>query len=112
MTAVKKTPVVTILMATYNGERFVAEQLDSLLTQTYANIRIVISDDCSADKTWSILEKYAQRYPNVISIGQRACNSGSPWRNFMELMAENDGDYLMLCDQDDRLEQGQGRALP
>lgn len=101
MTAVKKTPIVTILMATYNGERFVAEQLDSLLTQTYRNIRIVISDDCSADKTWSILEKYAQRYPSIISIGQRACNSGSPWRNFMELMTGNDGDYLMLCDQDD-----------
>ena len=50
---------VDILLATYNGERFLKEQIESILTQTYRNFRLLISDDCSTDRTWSILNYYA-----------------------------------------------------
>ena len=52
---------IDILLATYNGEKYLEEQLDSILNQTYKNIRLVISDDNSKDNTINILQKYAQK---------------------------------------------------
>ena len=52
---------VDILLATYNGEKYLEEQLDSILNQTYSNFRLLISDDCSEDNTKQILEKYKQK---------------------------------------------------
>ena len=49
---------VDILLATYNGEKYLVEQLESILSQTYSNIRILISDDCSTDRTRKILKDY------------------------------------------------------
>ena len=49
---------IDILLATYNGEKYVAEQIESILNQTYKNIHLIISDDCSTDKTRDILKKY------------------------------------------------------
>ena len=51
---------VDILMATYNGENYLKEQIDSILNQTYKNIQLIISDDCSKDGTREILKKYEQ----------------------------------------------------
>ena len=48
---------IDILMATYNGEKYLAEQIDSILNQTYKNIRLIISDDASKDGTRKILKK-------------------------------------------------------
>ena len=49
---------VAVIMSTYNGERFVAEQLDSILNQTYSNIEIVVRDDGSKDNTVNIIKEY------------------------------------------------------
>ena len=49
---------IDILMATYNGEKYLREQIDSILNQTYSNIRLIISDDCSKDQTIQILKEY------------------------------------------------------
>jgi len=54
-------PKVSIALATYNGEQFIAKQIDSLLLQDYPNLEIVISDDCSTDGTWDILRAYVSR---------------------------------------------------
>ena len=51
---------IDILMATYNGEKYLKEQIESILNQTYKNIRLVISDDCSKDRTRKILKQYEQ----------------------------------------------------
>ena len=48
---------VDILLATYNGEKYVAEQIESILNQTYKNFNLIISDDCSKDSTPDILKK-------------------------------------------------------
>ena len=52
---------VRIMMATYNGEKYLPQQLDSIITQTYENWSIIVQDDGSTDSTWSILEEYAKQ---------------------------------------------------
>ena len=49
---------IDVLLATYNGEKYVKEQIESILNQTYSNIRLVISDDCSKDNTREVLKQY------------------------------------------------------
>ncbi len=92
--------MVTILMATYNGERYLEQQLESLLKQT-VDVRIVITDDCSTDTTYDILMKYEKAYPDIIEINKRDTNSGNAAINFFEMMKKYKDDYIMLCDQDD-----------
>ena len=52
---------IDILMATYNGEKYLKEQIESILNQTYSNIRLLISDDCSKDETRKILNEYEKK---------------------------------------------------
>lgn len=90
---------VSVVMATYNGERYLAEQLDSILSQTYPIHEIIISDDCSTDSTKLLIEKYAEQYPfihtyyNNINIGFK--------KNFDKACTYATGEYVALCDQDD-----------
>ena len=64
-------PVVLVLMSTYNGERFLKEQIDSILSQEGVEIRLLVRDDGSKDRTWEILEEYASGYRNiVITMGE------------------------------------------
>ena len=93
--------MISILMATYNGAHYVSEQIESLLSQTVKDFTLWISDDASNDSTWDILTHYANQHPNKIKISKRDKNSGSSWRNFLELMVNIKDDYVMLCDQDD-----------
>lgn len=90
---------VQILLSTYNGAAFVAEQLDSLLTQTYKPIHILIRDDGSHDQTREILKKYEQQYQMNVLLGS---NSGVIPSFFTLLQQSSDQvDYVALCDQDD-----------
>ena len=52
---------IDILMATYNGEKYLKEQVESILNQSYSNFRLIISDDCSTDKTREILSEYEKK---------------------------------------------------
>ncbi len=51
-------PLVSVAMATYNGEKFLRQQLDSIYAQTYPNVEVVVSDDRSTDGTVAVLEEY------------------------------------------------------
>lgn len=93
--------MVTILLATYNGEKYLPAQLDSLLAQTFSDFTIWIQDDVSTDSTWGILEDYNVRYPGKFHLTKRAINSGSAMNNFLDIITKVRGKYLMLCDQDD-----------
>lgn len=93
--------MVTILLATYNGQNYISEQIESILAQTVKNFKIYISDDNSQDNTFNIIREYEKKYPEKIIAIQRKENSGSPWKNFFELMISNKDEYVMLCDQDD-----------
>lgn len=93
--------MVKILMATYNGEAFLREQIDSILHQTYPHWQLYISDDLSQDSTPEILQEYAEAYPDKIFLLHQATASGSSENNFFRLLTQVSGEYLALCDQDD-----------
>lgn len=88
-------------MATYNGERYLAEQLDSILNQSYKDIYITIRDDGSNDNTIAIVKKYIQANPNKIRLVEDNVKCGSSKANFMQALKHTNGDYIMFSDQDD-----------
>lgn len=93
--------MISILMAAYNGERYIAEQIESLLNQSVQDFVLYINDDCSTDHTYEIAKCYEFRYPEKIIVTRNEVNSGSSKHNFLKLMVDHRDDYLMLCDQDD-----------
>lgn len=90
---------VVILMSTYNGEKYITEQLESLLNQTYPNIKIFIRDDGSKDRTVEIIKKFQQKSRNIfLTEGENIGFINS----FFELLNISDkADYYAYCDQDD-----------
>ena len=90
---------VAILMSTYNGEKYLKEQIDSLVNQSYKNLFIYIRDDGSKDSTVSIIKEYQKNNNNIIL---KAENNIGFMNSFFELLNEcNDADYYAYCDQDD-----------
>lgn len=90
---------IDILMATYNGEKYIAEQINSILEQTYTNFNLIISDDCSTDNTRSILEEYKKK-DSRIQVYYQEKNLGYI-KNFEFLLTKVNSDIYMLSDQDD-----------
>ena len=86
-------------MATYNGARYIREQIDSILAQTIQDFELVICDDCSSDETFSILSQYA-REEHRIRIIKNDKNLGFK-KNFEKAIGLCSGDYIALSDQDD-----------
>lgn len=95
--------MVYILMATYNGQSYIEEQLESIVNQTYTNWKLIISDDCSTDGTLDILARYKKRYFEKIIVYTNSRPSGSAKNNFYQLIWKwkDSSDYVMLSDQDD-----------
>lgn len=93
-------PQVDILLATYNGERYLAEQLDSIIGQTYQNWRLLVNDDGSADGTIDIIRRYGERDSRICLLDLEN-TVGSAAGNFMALLGYSGSDYVMFCDQDD-----------
>lgn len=93
-------PLVDILLATYNGSRFVGEQIESIRRQTYINWRLLVSDDCSTDGTLDVVKQFA-RTDSRIQIVSEGIKHGGAKENFFSLMRHSDSRYCMFCDQDD-----------
>ena len=93
--------MVTILLATYNGEDYLKAQLESIASQTYGNWRLVTGDDGSCDGTLGILEDFRTRYPDQVKIIKNEPATGSARNNFINLLRNAHGPYFMFCDQDD-----------
>ncbi len=91
--------LVSVVVATYNGEKYLAEQLDSILNQSYPNMEVIAVDDCSTDNTLSILNNYAQKdqrlkvYANEENLGYV--------KNFEKGFKKSKGYYIAPSDQDD-----------
>lgn len=92
--------IIDILMATYNGEKYLRKQLESIFQQTLKNFFLIISDDNSEDETLNILEEFKKKYPEKIKIINNRKNVGHCY-NFLNLIKESKNDYVMFCDQDD-----------
>ncbi len=94
-----KKILVSVALATYNGEKFLRKQLDSLLGQSYENIEIVISDDGSKDQTHEILEEYSRKDPRIKwDIHPKP---DGLIKNFERAIGRSQGEIIFLCDQDD-----------
>lgn len=93
--------MIDILMATYNGETYIAEQIESIIKQSYTKWHLYIQDDCSTDATVSIALSYKEKYPEKITVIENTQNSGSAKNNFFALLNTVKSDYIMFCDQDD-----------
>ncbi len=94
--------MVTVLLATYNGEKYLEEQLKSILDQTYSDFRIVIRDDGSTDNTIEIINRYAEIFPDKIEVCPTSSPTHSAAGNFFKLIELYNDDYIMLSDQDDK----------
>lgn len=94
---------VYILMATYNGEKYLKEQIDSILNQTYKNWRLIIHDDNSTDNTLNLIKEYVEKYPEKIILIDDDISTGGAKENFAYLLNKIDDnfDYIMFSDQDD-----------
>ncbi len=92
--------MISIAMATYNGEKYLEEQLESIAKQTIQPDELVVCDDCSTDKTIEILENFKNRVNFDVRILQNDVNSGYV-KNFARVISEAKGDFVFMCDQDD-----------
>ncbi len=106
---------VNIIMSTYNGARYVAQQIDSILNSDYTDWSLFITDDVSKDDTIDIIRQYVALYPERITLYKNITNKGAG-RNFLETLysfnrrehaieglpkSSNEAQYYMFCDQDD-----------
>ncbi|MDO4584308.1 MAG: glycosyltransferase [Planctomycetia bacterium] len=91
---------LSVAMCTYNGERFLQEQLDSLTRQERLPDELVVCDDGSTDKTWEILEKFAEHAPFPVRLYRNEKNLGYN-QNFEQCALKCSGDVIFFCDQDD-----------
>lgn len=103
--------MITVLVAAYQGEKYLEEQLDSILHQTLEDLQVMISDDGSTDGTWELARQYAARYPGRVHCMRHVREDREiTWKtnklnpaaaNFFWLLSRAEGDYIMLSDQDD-----------
>jgi glycosyltransferase involved in cell wall biosynthesis len=120
---------VDIVLATYNGDKYLEEQIDSILGQTFVDWNLIIRDDKSEDKTLQIIKKYVQKYPKKIFLIQddEADSRLGASQNFSKLLKYSSAEYILFSDQDDiwldnkikyslehmwNLESSKGKALP
>jgi rhamnosyltransferase len=89
-----------VIIATYNGEKYISEQLDSILNQSVKPKNIILRDDCSIDNTFHILQKYSKVYSNIKIIKDNLKNLGYV-KNFEKLCESVESELVFFSDQDD-----------
>lgn len=94
------TDKIAILMATYNGEKYICQQIDSILSQTCKDWELYIHDDGSTDNTIAAVESYVEKYPDKIHLIDGKSNGGAKY-NFFYMFGQVEAPYYMTCDQDD-----------
>lgn len=92
-------PLVSVVLGTYNGEKYLEEQLQSILTQNYRSLEIIICDDASTDSTQQIITLYALK-DNRIRYFFNEKNVGAN-KNFEQGFLKATGEYIAIADQDD-----------
>jgi len=94
------TDKIAILMATYNGEKYICQQIDSILSQTCKDWELYIHDDGSTDNTIAAVESYVEKYPDKVHLIDGKSTGGAKY-NFFYLFSKVEASYYMTCDQDD-----------
>ncbi len=93
-------PLISIAMATYNGERFIREQLDSIARQSLLPMELVITDDNSTDRTMDIVDEFSRSAPFPVRAVRNPTRLGYA-ENFLKAASLCAGDIIAFCDQDD-----------
>jgi glycosyltransferase involved in cell wall biosynthesis len=96
----KNNASVEVLLSTYNGEKYLEEQIDSIVGQSHSDWRLLIRDDGSKDGTVEIIKNYGDKYPEKMIVVESEGNIGVI-KSFETLCRSATADYLMFCDQDD-----------
>lgn len=95
-----KLSTIDILLATYNGEKYIAEQIESLQKQTFTDWRLLVADDGSTDKTLEIIREMQSKDPRIeFASAHEPFHSST--KNFLYLLEKSTAPYVMFCDQDD-----------
>lgn len=94
-------PLVSICIPVFNGKKYISETIESILTQSYGNVEIVIQDNASIDGTWELLQEFASRYTKI-RIARNAQNYGMT-ANWNLAISRANGEYVMLLSADDTL---------
>jgi len=92
---------VEVALATYNGERYIRAQMDSIFAQSHQNFTVVASDDGSTDTTVAVLQEYAERHPGRVRIVRTGGPRLGVKGNFSALLPHLTAEYVFFCDQDD-----------
>jgi len=95
-----ETPLVSVFMPCFNQERYVAQAMESVLSQDYPEIQLVVGDDCSTDGTWAIVSHYQSKYPDKIVAFRNERNLGITG-NCNELLRRCTGKYIAFHAGDD-----------
>jgi glycosyltransferase involved in cell wall biosynthesis len=93
-----KMPAVDVLLGTFNGQKYLAEFLDSLLNQQFVSINLIVSDDGSTDSTLSILNDYKSKFNKFTLVS--GPKEGAA-RNYLSLLKLSSSEYVAFADQDD-----------
>ena len=92
-------PLVSVIMSAYNGEKYLGEQIKSILDQSYSNLELIICDDHSTDRTPEIVDEFAQKDPRVKWVrNDRNLNVALTFQKHCHLCR---GEYIAPADQDD-----------
>jgi glycosyltransferase involved in cell wall biosynthesis len=102
---------VQIVLATYNGARFLPAQLDSILAQQDYFSEILVCDDGSTDTTLDVIAQYVSRYPGKIRVVPKKPGQRGAAANFSNLLECSTADYVLLCDQDDVWDEDKIQSL-
>lgn len=92
---------IAVLLATYNGGKYIREQLESLFQQSCDQFHLYVRDDGSSDDTLKIVEEFRQKYSDKVTILEDSQKHRGAAKSFMYLLENVDSEYYMFCDQDD-----------
>jgi glycosyltransferase involved in cell wall biosynthesis len=96
-----RLPKISIIVPNYNHERFLRQRLESIYSQTYRNIEVLLLDDCSSDGSREILDEYLAKYPSVTRVIYNAENSGGPFKQWARGLKEASGELVWIAESDD-----------
>ena len=97
-------PAISVIIPLYNAEKYLSECLDSILAQTFQNFEVIVVDDCSTDKSYSIVESYKEKFGgrlNLLRMRKKSNGGGSLPRN--KGLEFSRGKYLYFMDSDDTI---------
>jgi glycosyltransferase involved in cell wall biosynthesis len=97
---IKNSPLLSVIVANYNNQSYIKECLDSIMSQTFKDLEIIVSDDCSTDNSLEIAKEYEKKYPGIVKMIASSINRGVAQTRH-EAILQAKGEYITTLDSDD-----------